>query len=63
MLEAQQQRVKQDPHFKQMGIGAADGGPARMLRVIQKRIEAEQNANAQSNTAAVAAGAIENSHA
>ena len=25
MLEAQQQRIQEDPHFKQMGIGAADG--------------------------------------
>lgn len=53
MLEAQQQRVKEDPHFKQMGIGAADGGPARMLRVIDQLIRDEQEA--ERAAAAVAA--------
>ena len=42
MLEAQQLRIKEDPDFKQMGIGAADAGPAKMLRVIQKLIEDEE---------------------
>lgn len=44
MLEAQQQRIQEDPHFRQMGIGAADAGPARMLRVIDQLIRDEQEA-------------------
>jgi len=52
MLEAQQLRIKEDPHFKQMGIGIADGGPARMLRVIEQLIREEQEAERASAVAA-----------
>ena len=52
MLEAQQLRVKEDPHFKQQGIGIADGGPARMLRVIDQLIREEQEAERPSAVAA-----------
>ena len=42
MLEAQKLRIKDDPGYRQMGIGAADAGPARMLRVIEQLIADEQ---------------------
>lgn len=43
MLEAQQQRIEEDPHYRQMGIGKADEGPAKMLRVIEQLIREERD--------------------
>lgn len=42
ILEGQQIRIDEDPDFKQTGIGVADAGPARMLRVIEQLIHTER---------------------
>lgn len=42
VLEGQQIRIDENPNFRQMGIGIADAGPARMLRVIDQLIRAER---------------------
>ncbi len=47
MLEGQQVRLRENPDFKQMGIGPADAGPAKMLRVINELIEAEEREASQ----------------
>ncbi len=53
MLEAQQERLKENPHFRQMGIGAADAGPAKMQRVIDEMLAQEQR---EASEMAAAAG-------
>lgn len=44
MLEGQQLRIRENPNFRQIGIGVADIGPVRMQQVIDELIADEEAA-------------------